>query len=59
MPDELEEVIRSLKNNTSPGVDGMTSALIKNVLLQILKVLINLINLSFESSVSNTIKNSS
>lgn len=45
--EDLICAINSLKNSTSPGIDGITSTLIKEIHLVVLKVLLYLINLSF------------
>lgn len=50
-PNELEEAIRSLKNNTSPGKDGISAALIKDISTNILDVLLFIVNQSFTSGV--------
>lgn len=49
--DDLTEVINSLKNNSSPGIDGISSLLIKNVYPKIVNVLLFLVNLSFQTGV--------
>uniref|UniRef100_A0A1B6MQT2 Reverse transcriptase domain-containing protein n=1 Tax=Graphocephala atropunctata TaxID=36148 RepID=A0A1B6MQT2_9HEMI len=51
LPAELLSIINSLKSNTSPGMDGFSSALLKIVASKIINVLSYLINYSFESGV--------
>lgn len=48
---DLINVISSLKNRISPGIDNISSSLIKKVYPQIINVLLFLINLSFEKGI--------
>lgn len=47
----IEAIVRSLKINKSPGIDGMSSKLTKNVANFISPVLAHIMNLSFECGV--------
>lgn len=49
--EELGDVIRSLKNGTAPGIDGVSSALVKYIYPVINNVLLYIVNLSFETGV--------
>lgn len=51
LPNELTAVIKSLKNNTSPGIDGVNAAMIKEIASSILDVLLYIVNLSFTTGV--------
>lgn len=51
LPGELLKVINSLKNNTSPGIDDISSGLVKAIASQIVDILSYLINFSFQSGV--------
>lgn len=51
MPQEIASVIQSLKNGTSPGIDGINSSIIKAIYPKIMTVLIFLINFSFETGI--------
>jgi hypothetical protein len=48
---ELEIVIKSLKNGKSPGIDDIGSFLIKSIYPKIADVLLYIVNFSFESGV--------
>jgi len=47
---ELIKHIGDLKNNAAPGIDNVTSEIIKNIHIYILKPLVHIINLSFTSN---------
>lgn len=51
LQDDLTSVIKSLKNGISPGIDHITSTLIKTVHIRIIDVLLYLINLSFDKGI--------
>lgn len=51
LPNELIAVINSLKNNISPGIDGVSAAVIKEISSSILDVLLYIVNLSFTTGV--------
>lgn len=48
---ELIEQIKSLNNNSSPGLDGITSKIIKDCHQHIIKPLVHIINLIFEKGI--------
>lgn len=49
--EDLVHVIKTLKNGTSPGIDSISSLLVKNIHTNILDVLQYLINSSFEKGI--------
>lgn len=51
LADDIINVIKSLKNGTSPGIDNISSSLIKIIYPKILNVLVHLVNLSFERGI--------
>lgn len=48
---DLSNVIRSLKNGTSPGMDGVNSSLVKVIYPKISDILLYLINFSFQKGI--------
>lgn len=54
LPQELLTIIESLKTNTSPGIDGISTSLLKDVSTVILDVLLFVINLSIQGGVFPT-----
>lgn len=48
---DLIRVIKSLKNGKAPGLDGISSVLIKKIYTKILSVLLFIVNFSFEVGV--------
>lgn len=51
LPEDLISIIKSLKNNTAPGYDGISATMLKEISENILDVLLHIINLSFQSGV--------
>jgi hypothetical protein len=51
LPADLITVVKTLKNNTAPGIDGISALLIKEILPEIMNVLLFAINLSFTTGV--------
>lgn len=49
--EEVEKVVKSLKNNKSPGIDNISSFLVKNIFPKIGDVLTYIINLSFSTGI--------
>ena len=52
--DELIDSINSLKNSTSPGIDQISSFLIKTVATEIVDILVYLVNYSFQDGIFPT-----
>jgi hypothetical protein len=48
---DIIKVINSLKNRSAPGIDGISSTLIKRVHLKIVDVLLFIVNLSFQTGI--------
>lgn len=51
MKTELENIIKSLKNGTAPGIDGVNSSIIKSIYPKIINPLLYIVNLSFETGI--------
>jgi hypothetical protein len=51
LTEDVEKTIKSLKNGKSPGLDGVSSIMLKSIYPAILDVLTFLINLSFQTGV--------
>lgn len=48
---DVVKVVESLKNGTAPGLDGISTIILKKIYRKILRVLVYVINMSFESGV--------
>lgn len=51
MESEIRDAVNSLKNGTSPGIDGINSSIIKMYYHKIAHLLLHLINLSFDTGI--------
>lgn len=49
--EDIVNVIKTLKTGTSPGIDNISSLLVKNIFINVVDVLQYLINLSFEKGI--------